>query len=71
MKPKSSAPIVFSAMLDSGTLPSTSVFTRVTHVAAFLIDNIFSTLSLRGNSVLVTDISDHFHFLIDIFSIQS
>ena len=47
-------------MLAAGTLPSTSIPTRVTNVTASLIDNIFSTLGLKENPILVSDISDHF-----------
>ena len=47
-------------MLAAETLPTTSIPTRVTNVTAPLIDNIFSTLSLKENSILVYDISDPF-----------
>ena len=61
MDSNSSASVDFlSTMLAAGTLPSTSIPTRVTNVTASLIDNIFSTLSLKENSILVSDISDHF-----------
>ena len=70
MNPKSLDPVGFlSALLDARNLSSTSIPTRVTNVTVSLIDNIFSTLSLKGDSILVTDISDHFHFLNDIFSV--
>ena len=49
-----------SSMLTAGTLPTTSIPTRVTNVTASLIDNIFSTLSLKENSILVSGICDHF-----------
>ena len=49
-----------SMMLSSGTLPSVCIPTRVTDTYAFLIDNIFSSLDVLDNLVLVSDISDHF-----------
>ena len=49
-----------STILAAATLQITSIPTRVTNVTAFLIDKIFSTLSLKENSILVSDISDHF-----------
>jgi hypothetical protein len=61
MDSNSSASVDFlSMMLATGTLPSTSIPTQLTNVTASLIDNIFSTLSLKKNSILVSDISDHF-----------
>ena len=48
----SSASVDFlSTMLAEGTLPTTSIPTWVTNVTASLIDNIFSTLSLKENSI--------------------
>ena len=59
MDSNSSASVDFlSTMLTAGTLPTTSISTL--NVTASLIDNIFSTLSLKENSILATDISDHF-----------
>ena len=49
-----------SMMLSSGTLPSVCIPTRVTETQASLIDNIFSSLDVLDNLVLVSDISDHF-----------
>ena len=49
-----------SMMLSSGTLPSVCILTRVTETQASLIDNIFSSLVVFDNLVLVSDISDHF-----------
>ena len=46
-------------MLAAGILPATSIPTRVTIATASLIDNSFSTLSLKENSILVSDISGH------------
>ena len=59
MDSNSSASVYFlSTVLAARTLTTTSIPTRVTNVTASLIDNIFSTLSLKENSILVTDISD-------------
>ena len=49
-----------SIMLSLGTLPSVCIQTRVTDTYASLIDNIFSSLDVLDNSVLVSDISDDF-----------
>ena len=49
-----------SDMLTAGVLPTTCIPTRVTDTSASLIDNIFSSLNLVRNSVVVSDISDHF-----------
>ena len=49
-----------SMMLSWGTLPSVCIPTRVTDTHASLIDNIFSSLHVLDNLVLVSDISDHF-----------
>jgi len=60
MDSNSSASVDFlSTMLAAGTLPTTSIPTRVTNGTASLIDNSFSTLSLKENSILVSDISGH------------
>ena len=47
-------------MLSSGTLPSVCIPARVTDTHASLLDNIFSSLDVLDNLVLVSDISDHF-----------
>ena len=49
-----------SMMLPSGTLPSVCIPTRVTETQASLTDNIFSSLDVLDNLVLVSDISDNF-----------
>jgi len=49
-----------SMILPSGTLPSVCIPTQVTETQASLIDNIFSSLDVLDNLVLVSDISDHF-----------
>ena len=49
-----------STMLAAGTLPTACIPTRLTETTASLIDNIFSSLNLIKNSVVVSDISDHF-----------
>ena len=51
---------LLSMMLSSGTLASVCIPTRVTDTHASLIDNIFSSLDVLDNSVLVSDISNHF-----------
>ena len=47
-------------MLSSGTLPSVCIPAQVTDTHVSLIDNIFSSLDVLDNLVLVSDISDHF-----------
>ena len=49
-----------STMLACGTLPSACIPTRITNTTASLLDNIFSSLTLVRNSILMSDISDHF-----------
>ena len=49
-----------SMMFSSGTLPSVCTPTRVTETQASLTDNVFSSLDVIDNLVLVSDISDHF-----------
>ena len=49
-----------STMLAAGTLPTACIPTRLTETTASLIDNIFSSLNLIKNSVVVSYISDHF-----------
>jgi len=57
----SSASVDFvSNMLAARSLPTASIPSRVTNITDSLIDNIFSTLSLKENLILVSDISDHF-----------
>ena len=61
MDSNSSASVDFlSTMLSTGTLSTTSTIARVTNAIASLIDNIFYTLSLKENSIWVSDSSDHF-----------
>ena len=55
-----SAADFLSMMLSAGTLPSVCIPTRVTEMHASLIDNIFSSLDVLDNSVMISDISDHF-----------
>ena len=50
----------FSMMLSSGTLPSVCIPTPVTETQASLVDNIFSSLDIFDNLVVVSDISDQF-----------
>ena len=47
-------------MLSSGTLPSVCIPTRVTETQASLLDNIFSSLDVLDNLLLISDISDRF-----------
>ena len=46
-------------MLAVGVLPTTCILSRLTCTPASLIDNIFSSLNLVRNSVIVGDISGH------------
>ena len=49
-----------SGMLSSGTLSSVCIPTRVTNTYVSLISNIFPSLDVLDNSVLVSDISNDF-----------
>ena len=60
------AHVLIFIMLSSGTLPSVFIPTRVTETQASLIDNIFSSLDVLDNLVLVSDIFDHFPAIPDI-----
>ena len=53
----------FINMVAAGVRPTTFIPTRLTDVSATLIDNIFSSLFLGRNTVIVSDISDYYPVL--------